>query len=119
MHTQSGNTIHFEPSKVVILDGILALHIEEIRRRGDIKLFIKTDDDIRFIRRLERDVKQRGRALDDIVQQYLGTVRPMHKFFVEPSIDYADIIIPYYEGNKIAVDLVANKILNLINNERK
>jgi uridine kinase len=119
LHTQSGNVNHYEPSGVVILDGILALHIEEIRNRADIKLFIKTDDDIRFIRRLQRDVNDRGRSLESVVEQYLGTVRPMHKFFVEPSIDYADLIIPYYEGNNIAVDMVANKILNLVRDNEK
>jgi uridine kinase len=112
-HMQSGKTELMAPANVVILDGILALHIEEIRTRGDIKLFIKTDDDIRFIRRLERDIKQPGRDIDDIINQYLNSVRPMHKYFVEPSIDFADLIIPYYEGNTIAIDLVATKILNL------
>jgi uridine kinase len=115
---QSGKTELMAPANVVILDGILALHIEEIRTRGDIKLFIKTDDDIRFIRRLERDIKQRGRDIDDIINQYLNSVRPMHKYFVEPSIDFADLIIPYYEGNTIAIDLVATKILNLLHTNK-
>ncbi|WP_339035005.1 MULTISPECIES: uridine kinase [unclassified Spiroplasma] len=113
-HSQSGEFIKVEPSNVVILDGILALHIEEIRKRGDIKIFIRTDDDIRFIRRLMRDVNERGRKLDDITNQYLNTVRPMYKFFVEPSIEHADLIIPYYEGNNIAIDLVAAKISSLL-----
>ncbi|QHX36631.1 uridine kinase [Spiroplasma sp. BIUS-1] len=113
-HSQKGEFIKLEPSNVVILDGILSLHVEEIRKRGDIKLFIRTDDDIRFIRRLMRDVNERGRKLDDVVSQYLNTVKPMHKFFVEPSIDYADLIIPYYEGNSIAIDMVAAKISSLL-----
>ena len=99
---------------VIILDGILALHIESIRDLGDIKLFIKTADDVRFIRRLERDVKERGRTLDSVIEQYLNVVRPMHQFFVEPSIDFADLIVPYYEGNDVAVDIVATKIAALV-----
>ncbi|AGR42089.1 uridine kinase [Spiroplasma diminutum] len=113
-HSKTGEIIKLEPSNVVILDGILSLHIEEIRKRGDIKLFIRTDDDIRFIRRLLRDVNERNRKLDDIVGQYLNTVKPMYKYFVEPSIDYADLIIPYYEGNNIAIDMVAAKISSLL-----
>ncbi|AUB31515.1 uridine kinase [Spiroplasma floricola] len=113
-HSLKNEFIKINPSNVVILDGILSLHIEEIRKRGDIKLFIRTDDDIRFIRRLLRDVNERGRKLEDVVNQYLNTVKPMHKFFVEPSIDYADLIIPYYEGNNIAIDMVASKISSLL-----
>ncbi|AGR41115.1 uridine kinase [Spiroplasma taiwanense] len=113
-HSQSGNFTTLEPSNIVILDGILSLHIEEIRKRSDIKIFIKTDDDVRFIRRLLRDVNERGRQLNDVIAQYLETVKPMHKYFVVPSIDYADVIIPYYEGNTIAIDLIASKIKNLL-----
>ncbi|AOG60565.1 uridine kinase [Spiroplasma helicoides] len=113
-HAQSGETVTTKASDVIILDGILSLHIEEIRKRADIKIFIRTDDDIRFIRRLERDIYERNRDLKHVVSQYLKTVRPMYKFFVEPSIDYADIIVPYYEGNSIAVDLIATKIRSLI-----
>ncbi|AHI52851.1 uridine kinase [Spiroplasma culicicola] len=115
-HAQSGKSIKVEPSDVVILDGILSLHVEQIRKKADIKIFIRTDDDIRFIRRMMRDTKERGRKLDDVVNQYLTTVRPMYKYFVEPSIDNADIIVPYYEGNNIAIDLIATKIKSLLNN---
>lgn len=113
-HSQSGQTTRIEPSDVIILDGILSLHVEEIRKRGDIKIFIRTDDDIRFIRRLQRDINERGRDLDDIINQYLTTVRPMYKYFVEASIDHADIIVPYYEYNKIAIDMIATKIKSLL-----
>ncbi|ATG97435.1 uridine kinase [Mesoplasma lactucae] len=102
------------PADVIILDGIFALHLKEIREMGDIKLFIKTADDVRFIRRLQRDVEKRGRSLESVVDQYLNVVRPMHQMFVEPSIDYADLIVPYYEGNDVAVDMVATKIAALI-----
>ncbi|AKX34039.1 uridine kinase [Spiroplasma litorale] len=116
-HCQSGEYKIIEPSEVVILDGILALQIDEIRKKSDIKIFIRTDDDIRFIRRLQRDVNERGRTLDNVINHYLSTVRPMYKFFVEPSIEHADIIVPYYEGNVIAMDLVAAKINLLLSNK--
>ncbi|WP_338971189.1 uridine kinase [Spiroplasma endosymbiont of Panorpa germanica] len=110
---------HIEPADVIILDGILALHVEKIRELGDIKIFIRTHDDIRLIRRLTRDMKDYGRKFDDIVNKYLQTVRPMHEYFVEPSIKYADIIIPYYEGNEVAVDLIATKIESLLKSRDK
>ncbi len=118
-HSQSGKTRIINSSDVIILDGILALHIEELRKRADIKIFIRTDDDIRFIRRMIRDVKERGRELDDIVNQYLTTVRPMYKHFVETSIDFADIIIPYYEGNYIAIDMIATKIRSICRKNKR
>ncbi|AGM24999.1 uridine kinase [Spiroplasma chrysopicola] len=99
---------------VIILDGILALAIEEIRKLSNIKIFIKTEDDIRFIRRLTRDIEERGRTVQDIIHQYLATVKPMYEYFVEPSIKYADIIVPYYEGNEIAIDMIATKVKSLL-----
>jgi uridine kinase len=114
INNRTEKTIHVEPSEVIILDGILTLHVEKVRQLGDIKLFIKTADDIRFIRRLQRDVKERGYDVNYIVDQYLTTVKPMHDFFVAPSIDFADVIIPYYEGNDVAIDLVATKIASLV-----
>ncbi|AXK51224.1 uridine kinase [Spiroplasma alleghenense] len=112
-------TKHIEPADVIILDGILALHVEQIRELGDIKIFIRTHDDIRLIRRITRDMKDYGRKFDDIVNKYLQTVRPMHEYFVEPSIKYADIIIPYYEGNEVAVDMIATKIESLLKSRDK
>ncbi|AGM26015.1 uridine kinase [Spiroplasma syrphidicola EA-1] len=99
---------------VIILDGILALAIDEIRKLSNIKIFIKTEDDIRFIRRLTRDIEERGRTVQDIIHQYLSTVKPMYEYFVEPSIKYADIIVPYYEGNEIAIDMIATKVKSLL-----
>ncbi|ARU91621.1 uridine kinase [Spiroplasma clarkii] len=113
-HSQTGTSTRVEPSDVVILDGILSLHIEEIRKRGDIRIFIRTDDDIRFIRHLQRDTVERGRSVADIIEQYLTTVRPSYKYFVETSIDHADIIVPYSEYNTIAVDMIATKIKSLL-----
>lgn len=99
---------------MIILDGILGLALEEIRKLSDIKIFIKTEDDIRFIRHLTRDLSERGRTVESIINQYLTIVKPMHEYFVEPSIKYADIIVPYYEGNKIAIDMIATKIKALL-----
>lgn len=119
LHARSGNKIIINPADVIILDGILALHIQQIRAHGDLKLFIKTADDIRFIRRLERDINERGRQLTDVINQYLTTVKPMHDIFVEPSIDYADLIVPYYEGNEVAMDLVTTKAKAIIKANKK
>jgi len=113
-NNRTQKTVHVEPVDVIILEGILTLHIERVRQFGDIKLFIKTADDIRFIRRLNRDVKERGYTLDYVVDQYLTTVKPMHDIFVTPSIDFADVIIPYYEGNDVAIDLVATKVASIV-----
>ncbi|WP_036246730.1 uridine kinase [Mesoplasma chauliocola] len=112
--SRTKETITVKASDVVILDGIFALAIKEIRKLGDIKIFIKTANDLRFIRRLQRDVNDRGRTLESVVSQYLNEVKPMHEAFIGPSIEYADLIIPYKEGNDVAVDLVATKILSLV-----
>lgn len=101
-------------SKVIIVEGILVLAIKEIRELADIKLFIKTDDDIRIIRRIIRDVKERNRTLESIIDKYLAIIKPMHELFVEPSTKYADIIIPYYEGNSVAFNLILSKIKSII-----
>ncbi len=108
-------TIIVKPRKVIILEGILILAIKQIRDLVNIKMFIKTDDDIRLIRRLERDMKLRKRTFKSVIDQYLTTVKPMHDLLVEPSTRYADIIIPYYEGNEVAVDLILSKVKSLIN----
>ncbi len=110
--------IKVSPSKVIILEGILILAIEEIRKLADIKIFIKTDDDIRFIRRLERDIKERKRTVESVINQYLTTVKPMHDLLVEPSTKYADIIVPYYEGNIVAIDMIISKINFLLKNHK-
>lgn len=106
--------IIYKPSDVIILDGIFALAVKEIRNFGDIKIFIKTEDDLRFIRRMQRDILERDRSIESVVNQYLNEVKPMHDAFIGPSIEYADLIIPYREGNEVAIDLVAAKILTLV-----
>lgn len=108
-----------EPCNIIILEGILTLAIKEIRELCDIKLFVDTPDDIRFIRRLARDMEERGRDVQSIVSQYLTTVRPMHKTFVEPSKVYANLIIPEGGNNNVAIDFIVTKIVDIINKEKK
>lgn len=103
------------PSNIVIVEGILTLAIKDIRDLCDIKLFVDTPDDIRFIRRLVRDIEERGRDVKSVVNQYLTTVRPMHISFVEKSKTYADLIIPEGGNNNIAIDFIVTKIMNIIN----
>lgn len=109
-HTRSEETIHVEPQDVIILEGILILDDKRLRELMDIKLYVDTDADLRIIRRIERDMKERGRSLDSIIHQYLSVVRKMHEQFVEPSKKYADIIIPEGGHNIVAIDLVITKI---------
>ena len=109
-HNRKSEWEQVKPNKVIILDGILSLAIPEIVSLGDLKVFVDTPSDIRFIRRLERDMLFRGRSLESIKQQYLTTVRPMHELLVEPSKQFADIIIPTGVTNTVAIDLVKLKI---------
>ncbi len=113
-HERRAETERAEPRKVVILDGLLILWDPELRALMDIKIFVDTDADIRFIRRLKRDMAERGRSAESVVDQYLATVRPMHLEFVEPSKRYADLVIPEGGYNRIAVDVVLTKIRSLI-----
>lgn len=113
--TRTEQTKVIKSSDVIILDGIFALYFEKLRELGDIKLFIKTADDLRFIRRLERDTKERARSIESVIHQYLTEVKPMHDIFIEPTIDHADLIFPYKEGNEVAIDIVTTKIKYLLN----
>ena len=114
-HLRSPETVHVEPADIIILEGILVLATEELREFMDIKLFVDSDDDIRFIRRLQRDTQERGRSIDWIISQYLATVKPSYNQFVEPSKKYADIIIPQGGENQVAIDMVSSKLLSIIN----
>lgn len=109
-HTRTGDTRRVEPTGVIIVDGILVLADPRLRSLLDIKVFVDTDADIRFIRRLRRDQRDRGRSLDSVVEQYLTTVRPMHLAFVEGSRAYADIIIPEGGRNRVAIDLLVSRL---------
>lgn len=110
VHTRSNVTETIEPSDVIIIEGLFVLEEEAIRRRLDIKIFVDTDADLRFIRRLLRDVEERGRTLESVVTQYVSTVRVMHNEFIEPSKRYADVIVPEGRENNVAIDLLATKI---------
>jgi uridine kinase len=102
------------PTAVVIVDGILILAEPEIRRRLDMKIFVDADSDVRFIRRLRRDLEDRGRTVDSVVKQYADTVRPMHLEFVEPSKRYADVIVPVGGHNEVAVDMLITKLREVL-----
>lgn len=108
--TRSDETIHQEPRDVIILEGILILDDERLRDLMDIKVFVDTDDDIRIIRRIQRDMNERNRPLESIISQYLATVKPMYHQFVEPTKRYADIIVPEGGENQVAIDLLVTKI---------
>ena len=114
MHTRSGEVIHVEPKDVIILEGILVLEDERLRDIMDIKLFVDTDADLRIIRRLMRDIKERGRSIDSVIEQYTSVVRPMHNQFIEPTKRYADIIIPEGGHNHVAIDLIGTKIQTIL-----
>jgi uridine kinase len=111
-HNREPRTERLHPSRVVILEGILVLGIPELQELLDIKIYVDADDDVRVIRRLTRDVKERGRDFDGVVAQYLRTVRPMHYSFVEPSKRHADIIIPHGGSNVTAIAMVVGAIRN-------
>lgn len=113
-HTRSKEVIRVEPRQVIILEGILVLEDERLRNLMDIKLFVDTDADIRIIRRLLRDTKERGRTMDSVIDQYLSVVRPMHNQFIEPTKRYADVIIPEGGQNRVAIDLMVTKIQTIL-----
>lgn len=113
-HTRASKTRTVQPRRVIIVEGIMVLAEIEVRKRIDIKLFVDTPPDIRFLRRLIRDVQSRGRSLDSVVQQYLSFVRPMHEEFVEPSKRYADLIIPEGGENQVALDAIIARVERLL-----
>ncbi|WP_434343939.1 uridine kinase [Mycoplasma sp. 06067-C1-B144P-99-0482-3] len=113
-HIRTNKEKLIKASDVIIVDGIFSLHFEKLRELGDIKIFVKTPDDLRFIRRLVRDIKERNRTIESVIDQYLTDVKPMHDLFIEQTIDYADIVIPFKKGNDVAIDIVASKIKDLL-----
>lgn len=110
-HTQ---TVRIDPRAAIIIEGILIFENRALRNLMDIKIFVDTDADLRFIRRLLRDIGERGRTMEMVVDQYLTTVRPMHRDFVEPSKRFADVIIPEGGHNEVGIDLVIQKIKSLV-----
>ncbi|MFH0794872.1 MAG: uridine kinase [bacterium] len=117
-HSRLAKTQRISPSKVIIVEGIMVLVNRDLRALLDIKIYVDTDPDVRFIRRLERDINDRGRTAESVIKQYLDVVRPMHLEFVEPSKRFADIIIPEGGFNKVAVDIIVTKLRSILRSER-
>lgn len=113
-HTRTRETRHVAPHRVILLEGILIFADPRLRDLMDVKIYVDTDADIRFIRRLQRDIAERGRTTDSVVRQYLATVRPMHQEFVEPSKRHADVIIPEGGFNEVAMDMIASRLKTLL-----
>jgi uridine kinase len=113
-HNRSGATRVVEPNRIVVVDGILVLYDRALRERFDLKIFVDTAADVRLIRRLQRDVAERGRTTDNVIEQYLGTVKPAHERFIEPSKRYADVIIPEGGLNRPAIDVLLARVRELV-----
>ena len=115
-HNRKSETVEVFPTKVIILEGILVLEERKIRECADVKIFVSCDEDLRFIRRLKRDIEERGRTLDNVINQYLSTVKPMFNKYVSPSSKHADIIIPNDNKHDVAVEFLIAKIKDILNN---
>ncbi len=113
-HNRAKETVKVEPRSIIIVEGILVLEDERLRDLLDIKVYVDTDADIRILRRLVRDINERGRTVDSVVNQYLEVVRPMHLQFTEPTKRYADIIVPEGGQNKVAIDILVSKIKDIL-----
>lgn len=113
-HRRVAATVHLEPRPALIVEGILIFENPALRNLCDIKIFVDTEADLRFIRRMRRDIRERGRTVESVIDQYMATVRPMHMEFVEPSKRYADVIIPEGGYNEVGIDLVIQKIRSLV-----
>ena len=108
--TRQPRTVTVKPAELILIEGILVLHMDALREQMDVRVFVETEDDVRIIRRLTRDIKERGRDFDHVIHQYFRHVRPMHMAFVEPSKRYADIIVPHGGNNEIAIDMLTGAI---------
>jgi uridine kinase len=113
-HSRLKETRHVDPQPVILIEGILIFADKQLRDLMDVKIFVDTDADLRFIRRLKRDIEERGRSPESVINQYLNTVRPMHLEFVEPSKRYADVIIPEGGHNEVAIEMVAARLRSLV-----
>ena len=118
-HTRTQRTRRVEPARVILVEGILVFVEPELRELFDVKLYVDSDADERFIRRLRRDIEKRGRTVESVCRQYLGTVRPMHLEFVEPSKRYADVIIPGGGFNEVAIEMVAARVKGMLEEQRR
>ena len=114
-HNRKKETTKFYPTKVIFIEGILVLEEKRIRDCADVKIFVKSDEDIRFIRRLKRDIEERGRTMELVINQYLSTVKPMFNKYVNPSSRYADIIIPNDNKHDVAVEFLISRIKDILN----
>lgn len=110
IHNRKEETVREEPKDIIIVEGILILEDERLRNLFDIKIYVDTDADIRILRRLTRDIRDRGRTLESVIDQYLGVVRPMHLQFIEPTKRYADLIVPEGGKNRVAIDILVSTI---------
>ncbi|WP_035290796.1 uridine kinase [Clostridium sp. KNHs214] len=117
VHTRKEESIKVESRDIIILEGILVFQDIELRNMMDIKIYVDTDADVRIIRRLVRDINERGRTVQSVIDQYLNVVRPMHMQFIEPTKRYADIIIPEGGHNKVAIDIITAKVKQLLHEE--
>jgi len=113
-HTRTGETRRVGPDRIILVEGILIFADQALRELLDVKIFVDTEADIRFIRRLQRDLAERGRTMESVIHQYLSTVRPMHEEFVERSKRYADVIIPEGGFNEVAIEMIAARIKALL-----
>lgn len=116
-HTRKTETVKVAPTKIIIIEGILVLEEKAIRDLSDVKIFVKCDEDVRFIRRLKRDIEERGRTLDNVITQYLTTVKPMFNKYVNPSSRHADLIIPNDNKHDVAVEFLVAKIKDILNGD--
>lgn len=108
--TRAERTVTVKPAELILIEGILVMHMDALREQMDVRIFVETEDDVRIIRRLTRDIKERGRDFDHVIHQYFQYVRPMHMAFVEPSKRYADIIVPHGGNNETAIEMLIGAV---------
>lgn len=116
--TRTRRTTKVQPAELILIEGILVLHMEALRKELDVRIFVETEDDVRIIRRLTRDIKERGRDFDHVVSQYFRHVRPMHLAFIEPSKRWADIVVPHGGNNEIAIDMLVGALRSRLSRKR-
>ncbi|MBL8922500.1 MAG: uridine kinase [Myxococcaceae bacterium] len=116
--TRTRRTTRVQPAELILIEGILVLHMEALRKELDVRIFVETEDDVRIIRRLTRDIKERGRDFDHVVSQYFRHVRPMHLAFIEPSKRWADIVVPHGGNNEIAIDMLVGALRSRLSRKR-
>ncbi len=116
-HNRSDETVHIQPRRVIIVEGIMIFAEPELRKRMDIRIFVDTDADIRLCRRIRRDVNKRGRTVESVLSQYQQTVKPMHEQYVEPSKRYADLVVPEGGKNVVALDMIVDRIQRHLNEQ--